>query len=67
MHTLQRSYTISRGVIDLKGMGDLAAKIAASVVGQQGTKRVQDEVELARSHDLIPTREFWCLNRYVGS
>ncbi|KFK29284.1 hypothetical protein AALP_AA7G113600 [Arabis alpina] len=45
-------YGILRGVSDLKGMGDLAATIAATVVGQQGTRlRVQDAVELARSHD----------------
>ncbi|ESQ54511.1 hypothetical protein EUTSA_v10025109mg [Eutrema salsugineum] len=45
-------YGILRGVTDLKGMGDLAATIAATVVGQQGTRlRVQDAVELARSHD----------------
>ncbi|CAA7039692.1 unnamed protein product [Microthlaspi erraticum] len=44
-------YGILRGVSDLKGMGDLAATIAATVVGQQGTRlRVQDAVELARSH-----------------
>ncbi|KAG2319325.1 hypothetical protein Bca52824_012538 [Brassica carinata] len=41
-------YGIWRGVTDLKGMGDLATKIAASVVGQRGTRlRVQD----ATSHD----------------
>ena len=45
-------YGILRGVTDLKGMGELAATIAATVVGQQGTRlRVQDAVELARSHD----------------
>uniref|UniRef100_A0A1J3DWR1 Carbohydrate kinase PfkB domain-containing protein n=1 Tax=Noccaea caerulescens TaxID=107243 RepID=A0A1J3DWR1_NOCCA len=44
-------YGILRGVSDLKGMGDLAATIAATVVGQQGTRlRVQDAVDLARSH-----------------
>ncbi|CAH8275147.1 unnamed protein product [Arabidopsis lyrata] len=44
-------YGILRGVSDLKGMGDMAATIAATVVGQQGTRlRVQDAVELARSH-----------------
>ncbi|KAJ4868605.1 pfkB-like carbohydrate kinase family protein [Raphanus sativus] len=45
-------YGILRGVTDLKGMGELAATIAATVVGQQGTRlRVQDAVDLARSHD----------------
>ncbi|XP_010433342.1 PREDICTED: uncharacterized protein LOC104717471 [Camelina sativa] len=44
-------YGILRGVSDLKGMGDMAATIAATVVGQQGTRlRVQDAVDLARSH-----------------
>ncbi|CAO2821593.1 unnamed protein product [Amaranthus hypochondriacus] len=43
-------YGILRGVSDLKDMGALAAKIAAVVVGQQGTRlRVQDAVELAES------------------
>ncbi|CAN8326138.1 unnamed protein product [Cochlearia groenlandica] len=44
-------YGILRGVSDLKEMGDLAATIAATVVGQQGTRlRVQDAVELAQAH-----------------
>lgn len=43
-------YGILRGMSDLKGMGTLAARIAATVVGQQGTRlRVQDAVELAKS------------------
>ncbi|XP_013600823.1 PREDICTED: uncharacterized sugar kinase slr0537-like [Brassica oleracea var. oleracea] len=47
-------YGILRGVTDLKGMGDLAATIAATVVGQQGTRlRVQDAVRLARSHEFL--------------
>ncbi|KAB1205022.1 hypothetical protein CJ030_MR7G004195 [Morella rubra] len=43
-------YGILRGMSDLKGMGTLATRIAATVVGQQGTRlRVQDAVELAES------------------
>lgn len=43
-------YGILRGVSDVKDMGTLAARIAAVVVGQQGTRlRVQDAVELAES------------------
>ncbi|KDP39538.1 hypothetical protein JCGZ_02558 [Jatropha curcas] len=43
-------YGILRGVSDLKGMGTLAARIAATVVGQQGTRlRVQDAIKLAES------------------
>ncbi|KAE8699279.1 V-type proton ATPase subunit H-like [Hibiscus syriacus] len=43
-------YGILRGVSDLKGMGTLAARIAATVVGQQGTRlRVQDAVDLEQS------------------
>ncbi|PON49507.1 Adenosine kinase [Trema orientale] len=43
-------YSILRGVSDLKGMGTLAARIAATVVGQQGTRLgVQDAVKLAES------------------
>lgn len=42
-------YGILQGVSDLKGMGTLAARVAATVVGQQGTRlRVQDAVELAQ-------------------
>ncbi|XP_022158905.1 uncharacterized protein LOC111025364 [Momordica charantia] len=41
-------YGILHGVSDLKEMGTFAAKIAARVVGQQGTRlRVQDAMELA--------------------
>ncbi|OWM79395.1 hypothetical protein CDL15_Pgr022807 [Punica granatum] len=43
-------YGILRGVSDLKGIGSLAARVASTVVGQQGTRlRVQDAVELAES------------------
>ncbi|BBG98507.1 pfkB-like carbohydrate kinase family protein [Prunus dulcis] len=43
-------YGILRGVSDLKGIGTLAARVAATVVGQQGTRlRIQDAVELAES------------------
>ncbi|OMO96653.1 Ribokinase [Corchorus olitorius] len=43
-------YGILRGASDLKGMGTLAARIAATVVGQQGTRlRIQDAVDLAES------------------
>ena len=43
-------YGILRGISDLKGMGTLAARIAATVVGQQGTRlRVQDAIDLAES------------------
>ncbi|KAM3730492.1 hypothetical protein ACB098_12G091300 [Castanea mollissima] len=43
-------YGILRGVSDLKGMGTLASRVAATVVGQQGTRlRVQDAIELAES------------------
>ncbi|XWS58019.1 hypothetical protein CRYUN_Cryun09bG0223000 [Craigia yunnanensis] len=43
-------YGILRGISDLKGMGALAARIAATVVGQQGTRlRVQDAIDLAES------------------
>lgn len=46
-------YGILRGVSDLKGMGALAAKVAAVVVGQQGTRlKVQDAIELAESFDV---------------
>ncbi|KAF6140943.1 hypothetical protein GIB67_030154 [Kingdonia uniflora] len=45
-------YGMLRGTWDLKGMGTLAAKVAAVVVGQQGTRlRVQDAVELAGSFE----------------
>ncbi|KAJ9180917.1 hypothetical protein P3X46_009104 [Hevea brasiliensis] len=43
-------YGLLQGVSDLKGMGTLAARIAATVVGQQGTRlRVQDALKLAES------------------
>ncbi|XP_058084430.1 uncharacterized protein LOC131232241 [Magnolia sinica] len=43
-------YGILRGVSDLKGMGMLASRVAAVVVGQQGTRlRVQDAIKLATS------------------
>ncbi|KAF5749251.1 putative Ribokinase [Tripterygium wilfordii] len=43
-------YGVLRGASDLKGMGTLAARVAATVVGQQGTRlRVHDAVELAKS------------------
>lgn len=45
-------YGILRGMSDLKGMGTLAARVAAVVVGQQGTRlRIQDAVELAESFE----------------
>lgn len=43
-------YSIVRGASDLKVMGMLASKVAAVVVGQQGTRlRVQDACTLAES------------------
>ncbi|KAH9618515.1 hypothetical protein KSS87_022103 [Heliosperma pusillum] len=43
-------YGILRGVSDLKDVGTLAARTAAVVVGQQGTRlRIQDAVDLAES------------------
>ncbi|XP_072960812.1 uncharacterized protein [Typha angustifolia] len=43
-------YGILRGASDLKGMGMLASRVAAVVVGQQGTRlRVQDASRLAES------------------
>lgn len=43
-------YGILRGISDLKGMGTLAARIAATVVGQQGTRLgVHDALKLAES------------------
>lgn len=43
-------YGILRGTTDLKGMGMLASRVAAVVVGQQGTRlRVQDACRLAES------------------
>lgn len=43
-------YSMLRGVSDLKGMGTIAARIAATVVGQQGTRlKIRDAMELAES------------------
>lgn len=43
-------YGLLRGASDLKGMGGLASRVAAVVVGQQGTRlRLQDATELAAS------------------
>ncbi|CAH1417419.1 unnamed protein product [Lactuca virosa] len=43
-------YGLLRGASGLKGMGTLAARVAAVVVGQQGTRlRVQDASRLAQS------------------
>ncbi|KNA14286.1 hypothetical protein SOVF_108850 [Spinacia oleracea] len=43
-------YGLLRGVTDMKDMGTLAARVAAVVVGQQGTRlRVQDAVQLSES------------------
>ncbi|GMH09129.1 hypothetical protein Nepgr_010969 [Nepenthes gracilis] len=43
-------YGILRGISDLKHLGMFAARVAAVVVGQQGTRlRAQDAVELAES------------------
>ncbi|XP_010240880.1 PREDICTED: uncharacterized protein LOC104585632 [Nelumbo nucifera] len=43
-------YGILCGASDLKGMGTLAARVAAVVVGQQGTRlRVQDAAKLSES------------------
>uniref|UniRef100_A0A2P2K823 Carbohydrate kinase PfkB domain-containing protein n=2 Tax=Rhizophora mucronata TaxID=61149 RepID=A0A2P2K823_RHIMU len=43
-------YGILRGLSDLKGLGTLAARVAATVVGQQGTRLgVQDAAKLAQS------------------
>nr|XP_043613100.1 uncharacterized sugar kinase slr0537 [Erigeron canadensis] len=43
-------YGLLRGASDLKGMGTLAARVAATVVAQQGTRlRVQDAARLAES------------------
>lgn len=43
-------YGVLKGVSDLKGMGMFAAKVAAVVVGQQGTRlRVEDAAEMANS------------------
>ncbi|KAM7274334.1 hypothetical protein ACFE04_028998 [Oxalis oulophora] len=43
-------YGLLRGVSDLKRMGNLAARIASTVVGQQGTRLgIQDAISLAES------------------
>lgn len=45
-------YGILRGASDLKGIGLLAAQVAAVVVGQQGTRlRVKDADRLAESFE----------------
>lgn len=54
-------YGLLRGVPDLKGMGDLAARVAAVVVGQQGTRLKEEHaVGLAESvnniSELLDTR-----------
>ncbi|KAG0585351.1 hypothetical protein KC19_2G004600 [Ceratodon purpureus] len=54
-------YGLLRGVPDVKGMGDLAARVAAIVVGQQGTRLKEEAaVELAESvnslSDLLDSR-----------
>lgn len=54
-------YGLLRGVPDIRGMGDLAARVAAVVVGQQGTRLTKDAaVDLAESvnslSDLLDTR-----------
>ena len=49
-------YGILHGVSDLKEMGTFAAKIAARVVEQQGTRlRVQDAMELADAFSSFQT------------
>ncbi|KAI7741887.1 hypothetical protein M8C21_022461 [Ambrosia artemisiifolia] len=49
-------YGLLRGASDLKGMGTLAARVAATVVAQQGTRlRVQDAARLAESFALTPS------------
>lgn len=61
-------YGILRGVSDLKGMGTLAARIAATVVGQQGTRlRVQDAVDLAESFAFNLERSSSSVSSDVGS
>lgn len=45
-------YGVLRGAPDLKGMGALASRVAAVVVGQQGTRlRVNDAARLAESFE----------------
>ncbi|KAI4295258.1 hypothetical protein L6164_035324 [Bauhinia variegata] len=43
-------YGVLRGISDLKRIGTMASKVAATVVGQQGTRlRISDAVKLAES------------------
>lgn len=43
-------YGVLRGISDLKSIGTVAAKVASTVVGQQGTRlRISDAVKLAES------------------
>ncbi|XP_020215432.1 uncharacterized protein LOC109799298 [Cajanus cajan] len=43
-------YGLLRGISDLRSIGTLASKVAATVVGQQGTRlRISDAVQLAES------------------
>lgn len=45
-------YGLLRGISDLRSIGSLAAKVAATVVGQQGTRlRISDAVKLAESFE----------------
>ncbi|KAK4795827.1 hypothetical protein SAY86_028153 [Trapa natans] len=48
-------YGVVRGISELKGIGSLAARVASTVVGQQGTRlRVQDAIDLAESFAYLP-------------
>lgn len=43
-------YGVSRGISDVRSIGTIASKVAATVVGQQGTRlRVSDAAKLAES------------------
>lgn len=43
-------YGVLRGISDVKGIGKIASSVAATVVGQQGTRlRISDAVKLAES------------------
>lgn len=45
-------YGVLRGVSDLRNIGTIAAKVAATVVAQQGTRlRISDAVKLAESFE----------------
>lgn len=45
-------YGLLRGISDLRGIGTLAANVASTVVGQQGTRlRISDAVKLAESFE----------------